>query len=215
MNEPHPTAPSAPPPPAHRQPTVTGRTPKRSVASWLVPACGGLLVGLLAAGAPLGLLWSDADSRASQLSEAVSSRDAAVSEAEERMTDARAESGSLRTKLKAYEQREEKLEKRAAELDERESGLDDREGEISSEEERVAQNTFGSGTHVVGTDIHPGTYRTDGGGGLCYWARLSGGGGTFGDIIANDNVDGPTTVVISPSDWGFENTRCGTWTLVE
>lgn len=215
MNEQTPTIPEAAAP---RSPEPSARAStagkKRSRTAWILPACGGLVVGLLAAGIPLASLWSDADVRSATLADEVAVLEGAVAEAQADEAEAHSESNTFRTDLKAYEQREEKFETRTAELDEREAGLDDREAEISSEEERVAQNSFGSGTYVVGTDIEPGTYRTDGGGSLCYWARLSGGGGGFGDIIANDNVDGPTTVVISPTDWGFENSRCGTWTKV-
>lgn len=77
---------------------------------------------------------------------------------------------------------------------------------------------FGGGTHVVGTDIQPGTYRTDGPTGgvpFCYWARLSGLSGELGDIITNGNTEGPTTVQIQESDVAFESQFCRTWQRVE
>ena len=73
--------------------------------------------------------------------------------------------------------------------------------------------TFGDGTYIVGVDIEPGTYR-NGGAGSCYWERLSGFGGSFDDIIANDNNDAVAIVTISASDAGFSVTRCGTWTRI-
>lgn len=72
--------------------------------------------------------------------------------------------------------------------------------------------TFGDGTHVVGTDVRAGTYRTRADSGGCYWARLSGFGGTLGEIIANDFGVGPQVVTVAPGDVGFESSRCGTWT---
>lgn len=72
--------------------------------------------------------------------------------------------------------------------------------------------TFGSGTKIVGTDIPPGTYRTRQASSGCYWARLSGFGGTLGEIIANENTDGPAIVTIASTDKGFESTRCDDWT---
>lgn len=75
----------------------------------------------------------------------------------------------------------------------------------------LAQSQFGEGVQVVGVDIAPGTYRALPGSG-CYWARLSGFGGTLDEIIANDNALGPTVVTISPSDRGFDSRRCGVWT---
>jgi hypothetical protein len=71
--------------------------------------------------------------------------------------------------------------------------------------------TFRDGTLVVGVDIQPGTYRLRSGSSGCYWARLSGFGGTIGEIIANDNVSGPAVVTIAPTDKGFTSRRCGSW----
>lgn len=72
--------------------------------------------------------------------------------------------------------------------------------------------SFGSGTKIVGTDIPPSTYRTRSGSAGCYWARLSGFGGTLSEIIANENENGPAVVTIAPTDKGVQSTRCGTWT---
>jgi hypothetical protein len=65
-----------------------------------------------------------------------------------------------------------------------------------------------NGTFVVGTDIAPGTYRTNGGNG-CYWARLK----SFdtGDTIDNNVSDGPQVVLIKPTDAAFLTRDCGTW----
>jgi hypothetical protein len=67
------------------------------------------------------------------------------------------------------------------------------------------------GIYIVGVDIAAGTWRSSGGGGNCYTARLSGFSGDFGEIIANNNSEGPTIVTISASDRGFETAGCGTW----
>ncbi len=71
---------------------------------------------------------------------------------------------------------------------------------------------FGDGTFVVGKDIQPGTYRTRTGSPGCYFARLSGFGGTVDEIIANANTNTAAIVTISASDKGFQSTNCGTWT---
>ena len=71
---------------------------------------------------------------------------------------------------------------------------------------------FGDGTYVVGKDIKPGTYRTRVGSSGCYYERLSGFGGSLGEIIANDNTDYPAIVTIDPTDKGFKSQDCGTWT---
>ncbi len=71
---------------------------------------------------------------------------------------------------------------------------------------------FGDGTHQVGQDIQAGTYRTRKGSAGCYYARLSGFSGDFGEILANDNTSDPAVVTIQETDAGFESKRCGTWT---
>lgn len=73
------------------------------------------------------------------------------------------------------------------------------------------KTTFDDGIFIVGTDLTPGTYKNTGVQG-CYYARLSGFGGTTDDIIANNNVDAATIVTIAASDKGFESNGCGTWT---
>lgn len=73
--------------------------------------------------------------------------------------------------------------------------------------------SFGDGTRMIGTgsgDIVPGTYRTEGTS-TCYWARLSGLGGTISEIITNENPRGPDIVTIEATDKAFESKRCGTW----
>jgi hypothetical protein len=74
--------------------------------------------------------------------------------------------------------------------------------------------TITPGLWVIGTQITPGTYRTDSSAPACYWARLSNfGGGTEG-IIANNlaNSAGPQIVTIASTDVGFSsNVECGTW----
>jgi len=79
----------------------------------------------------------------------------------------------------------------------------------------VPKPGFGPGTYVVGTDIAPGIYRANPASG-CYWERLSGFGGSIGEIIANDFYSGvfrSALVSIAPSDVGFSpNSKCGFWT---
>ncbi len=70
---------------------------------------------------------------------------------------------------------------------------------------------FGTGQKTVGADVAAGTYRTRQASSLCYWQRMSGFGGTFGELIANDNTNGPAVVTIAASDKGFSSTRCGEW----
>jgi hypothetical protein len=73
--------------------------------------------------------------------------------------------------------------------------------------------TFGDGVHAVGSDVQPGRYRTTSPSGLCYWARLSGFGGTLDELIANDLAFGGASEVvdIDAADLGFESDGCGTW----
>jgi hypothetical protein len=73
--------------------------------------------------------------------------------------------------------------------------------------------TFTDGTKQIGKDVQAGaTYRTRKGSSGCYWARLTGFGGTIGEIAANDNTNAPAVVTIGQNDVGFQSNRCGTWT---
>lgn len=64
------------------------------------------------------------------------------------------------------------------------------------------------GTYMVGTDVKPGTYKSEGGEG-CYWERLKSLDGGFTAIIANDFVDGGTTIVtIKKTDKAFKFNDC-------
>jgi hypothetical protein len=73
----------------------------------------------------------------------------------------------------------------------------------------------GDGTFIPGVDFPAGTYRTTGTTGIdCYWARLSNLTGQ-NDILANNNVTGPTVVTIRSSDKGFETSGCEDWKRIK
>lgn len=69
------------------------------------------------------------------------------------------------------------------------------------------------GVYLVGIDIEPGTWRTDGTASSCYWARLRNLTGND-DIIANNIGQGPAIMTLLASDTAVEFSRCGTWTRV-
>lgn len=86
------------------------------------------------------------------------------------------------------------------------------------EPEPESPSTIGNGIHRVGDDIEPGTYTTDGvdPDGLfpfCYYAWLSGLSGELEDIIANNNIEGPGTVVVAEGDAALELSGDCEWTL--
>jgi hypothetical protein len=76
------------------------------------------------------------------------------------------------------------------------------------------KTSFDDGTYLVGKDIEPGTYKSEGGS-MGYWARLSGFTGELDHIVANGNPEGSTIVEIKESDKGFQTFGNGTWTKVE
>jgi len=77
----------------------------------------------------------------------------------------------------------------------REKALQKMQRRLKSEEGQVqASSISASGVYVVGSDIQPGVYHTNGGAD-CYFATLSS-TNTF-DIIDNNNFDGPETVDVS------------------
>ena len=74
-----------------------------------------------------------------------------------------------------------------------------------------APTDFGPGTHMVGIDIQPGTYRTRRPSAFCEWSRLKGTTGSEEDVIETDYVIGYGVIEISPSDLAFKSDGCGTW----
>lgn len=72
----------------------------------------------------------------------------------------------------------------------------------------------GDGMYQVGTQVQPGLYRSSSSS-FGYWERLSGAGGTFNEILANDNVNGQTYVQIAPTDAYFSTTRMDRWNPVD
>lgn len=82
------------------------------------------------------------------------------------------------------------------------------ESQVSGAEQRIEDSTLaGDGMYIVGDDIQPGTYKSEGQDG-CYWARLSGLGGGLDDIIANGNTSGQVTIEVSPGDKALELSGC-------
>jgi hypothetical protein len=71
--------------------------------------------------------------------------------------------------------------------------------------------TIPQGKWVIGVQINAGIYQAEGGD-ACYWERLSGVSGEFGDIIANDLPSGSAIVEISENDYAFNSSGCGEWT---
>lgn len=76
---------------------------------------------------------------------------------------------------------------------------------------KLKPQPFASGRKVVGVDIAPGTYRSEGGEG-CRWERLKGLSGAENDDIVEQEVTGQTIVTIEQTDKGFNSEFCGPWT---
>ncbi|MFC3492010.1 coiled-coil domain-containing protein [Glycomyces rhizosphaerae] len=108
------------------------------------------------------------------------------------------------------DQREADLDAREQDLEDRQTELDDREEEITQEEEEIEANTIpGDGVWVVGEEVEPGTYKAQGTGSGCYWARL-GSLDTF-DILDNHFGSANVSVEIKSDDFAFETSGCGDW----
>ncbi|MEV6330685.1 hypothetical protein [Streptomyces sp. NPDC051909] len=80
----------------------------------------------------------------------------------------------------------------------------------------AGRNTIpGDGTFLVGEDIAPGTYRSEGGSDgpapFCFWSRLRGTTGDPGEVIAADGSKGPVTVTVLASDKAFKTAGCKPW----
>ncbi len=102
------------------------------------------------------------------------------------------------------------LDARRTDLDQRANRLDRRAASIRDQERAFKDATFGDGIYAIGQDIAAGIYSTAGGNG-CRWARLSGLGGTPGEVISKHRGPGPQRVQISSSDAAFRTSGCGRW----
>ena len=71
---------------------------------------------------------------------------------------------------------------------------------------------YAGGTWLVGSEIAPGRYRAEPAG-SCRWRRLSGFGGSDGDVIERGEESTSFVVEIAPTDAGFGiGGGCGAWT---
>ncbi|MBB5641110.1 hypothetical protein [Cryobacterium roopkundense] len=83
---------------------------------------------------------------------------------------------TLRSTVKSSEKRESDLAGAEAAQSTRARGLDEREAAVKGAEDVVVASAFaGDGTFMVGTDVQPGQYRSEGGE-SCYWSRMNAAG---------------------------------------
>jgi hypothetical protein len=71
-----------------------------------------------------------------------------------------------------------------------------------------------NGTYRIGDEVAPGAWRSEASDEDCYWARLSGFGGTADDIIANEYGGVDDVVHIYPHDVGFQSSYCAPWVRI-
>lgn len=194
---------------------VPPKPPNRGHRRTIIIAALSLVVGVLAVGIPALMMSADHTDEIAAAKDSADSLRGDIANLEGENEELQGLVDELDDGWAELEDASEDLAEREGEIDEREADVADREESVTKTEEEAEANSFSGGTHRVGTDIKAGTYRSSGSDG-CYWARLSGGSGELGDIIANDfSSEGQSTVTISASDWGFENSSCGEWTLVD
>jgi outer membrane murein-binding lipoprotein Lpp len=206
----------------HREPMAP---PPRTTArrGLVIAAVVGLAVGL-AGGAATGFVVADDQEQVDRLSADVSGlrqdlvdaegRRRADVEAARRDTEAGLADDIARQQAE-LDHRAEALDGREADLDDREDGLDDREADLTVLEEQAADGSIpGDGLYLVGEEVEPGTYRASHGAD-CYWERLSGASGDFGDLITNGLGAADATVTIQASDYAFSTQSCGSWTRLD
>ena len=104
------------------------------------------------------------------------------------------------------------LEKTKKELKDATDALEENEKDTPAKPSG-SQKSFSDGFYLVGKDIAPGTYRSDGTDILCYWERLSDDSGELEGIITNGLEFGEdvATVTIKADDYAFRSERCGVW----
>lgn len=76
-------------------------------------------------------------------------------------------------------------------------------------EKQTAAKT--DGFYVIGLDMAPGVWKSNGQGAQCYWARQN----VTQDILDNDIGFAGGAVTIRPDDFEFYTRGCGTWTMLD
>ena len=106
-----------------------------------------------------------------------------------------------------------------------EDALKSQEQQVASEQKTLQQelgevqasSIDADGTYIVGQDVKPGTYHTNGSGNVgandCYYAMLSSTNGSIYSIISNNNFDGPETISLS-GVYAFQINGSCTWVMV-
>jgi multidrug efflux pump subunit AcrA (membrane-fusion protein) len=105
------------------------------------------------------------------------------------------------------------LRRRLAAVTAQEKSLVRRERAVGLVEKEIEANTIsGDGVYEVGVDIKPGTYKSSGGGNLCYYAENADANGS--NIISNNVIQAgaPAVTTLSAGNF-FETQGCGDWVL--
>lgn len=139
----------------------------------------------------------------------VNSDNAAVTAAQNKA--ATAVSKANAAAAQAYASREAALSQKYATYNAQNAALQKEIGNVN------ASSISAAGVYVVGKDIKPGTWHTNGdngvGGNACYFAALNDNSGSINSIANNNNFDGPETVDVS-GYYGLQIDGPCTWVLV-
>lgn len=195
-------------------PSKSAPPARRTERRWMTPLA---VVVAFVLGVTIGLLptnQSELEDAQATIGTLRGDLDAADQEAADRLEELQAKQSELsavREEGSGSVEELARLEDRVAEL---ESKLADarEEAKKSAPPKPGPKRIITDGLWKVGEEIAPGTYRS-GGGGNCYWARLSGFSGDLDDIITN-GIGRNQTVTIVASDVGFESDGCGDWTRI-
>jgi TolA-binding protein len=190
-------------------------------------------VGIGAAGQNAGIsqaTYNASQARVSSLRSQVSSLESQVSTLESQVstlqTDVNNDNAALTTaRNKAATARQTANANAAAAYRGREAALRAQQQQVASEQQTLKQelgqvqasSINADGTYIVGQDVKPGTYHTNGSGNTgandCYYATLNSTNGSLNSIISNGNFDGPETISLS-GVYAFQVNGPCTWVLV-
>jgi hypothetical protein len=213
-------------PQQHSEPPRRRKLPRRLalVAGLVVTLLIG--VGIGAASKNTGIsqaTYNASQARASLLSSQVSSLKSKVSSLQADISNDDASLTAAQTKAATAQQTADA--NAAAAYQSKEAALKSQEQQVASEQKTLKQelgevqasSIDADGTFVVGQDMKPGTYHTNGSGNVgandCYYATLSSTNGSLNSIISNGNFDGPETISLSGVTAFQINGSC-TWVLV-
>jgi hypothetical protein len=214
----------APPPMPLKPPTSAVKKPKVPSRLSRIPVgvraavAGALVVGGLIGAAITAAVQPDPTTTTPYvaLKGANSSQSAAIASASASISSLQSQKSSLQSQVNAAASQSAAVASAQASVQARESAVAQREQAVKDAQTVIAQNQLKGGVYVVGRDVQPGVYRTNGPDGTnsvgCYYAWKSG-TDSAASIVDNNITSGVATATLENGQV-FEVRSCQAWTKI-